>query len=140
MENCALWHERDISHSSVERVIAPDANILADYMLWRLKELLARLEVFPERMRENLEKLQGVVFSQQVLLALVEAGLSRDEAYQAVQRNALAALDRNVPFRTLLEEDHDVQRALKGGDLAAVFDSRKYLKHTDYLFRKVLGS
>jgi adenylosuccinate lyase len=140
MENCALWHERDISHSSVERVIAPDANILADYMLWRLKELLARLEVFPERMRENLEKLQGVVFSQQVLLALVEAGLSRDEAYQAVQRNALAALDRNVPFRTLLEEDRDVQRALKGGDLAAVFDSGKYLKHTDYLFRKVLGS
>jgi adenylosuccinate lyase len=140
MENCALWHERDISHSSVERVIAPDANILADYMLWRLKELLAQLEVFPERMRENLEKLQGVVFSQQVLIALVEAGLSRDEAYQVVQRNALAALDRNVPFRTLLEEDRDVQRALKGGDLAAVFDSGKYLKHTDYLFRKVLGS
>ena len=140
LENCALWHERDISHSSVERVVAPDANILADYMLWRLKELLAGLEVFPERMRENLEKLQGVVFSQQVLLALVEAGLSRDDAYRAVQRNALAALDRAVPFRTLLEQDPDVKRVLKPAELAAVFDNGKYLKHTEYLFEKVLGS
>jgi adenylosuccinate lyase len=138
MENCALWHERDISHSSVERIVAPDANILADYMLWRLKELLEKLEVFPERMQENLEKLRGVVFSQQVLLALVEAGMSRDDAYAAVQRNALQALDKGVPFRSLLQADPEVTKVIGSGDLSAIFDSRRYLKHTDYLFRKVL--
>lgn len=140
MENCALWHERDISHSSVERVLAPDANILCDYMLWRLKELLAKLEVFPERMLKNLEQLRGVVYSQQVLLALVEAGMSRDDAYKAVQRNALRALDEDVPFRSLLQQDPDVLKVLKSGDLSAIFDSKRYLKHTDYLFRKVLDS
>ena len=140
MEDCALWHERDISHSSVERIIAPDANILADYMLWRLKELLERLEVFPQRMQENLEQLRGVVYSQQVLLALVEAGMSRDDAYKAVQRNALGALDQGVPFRSLLQADPEVLKVLKSGDLSAIFDSKRYLKHTDYLFKKVLDA
>jgi adenylosuccinate lyase len=139
MEDVALWHERDISHSSVERVIGPDANILADYMLGRLGGLLQNLEVFPERMKENLEMLQGVVFSQRVLLSLIEKGLSRDEAYGIVQQHALAAIDRRVPFIKLLKEDARVSRVLPPKTLDEIFDARTYFQHLDYLFKKVLG-
>ena len=138
MENCALWHERDISHSSVERVIGPDANILADYVLSRLAGLLKGLEVFPVRMMENLEQLQGVVFSQKVLLSLIDAGMSRDEAYEIVQKNALAALDSRRPFRDLLKADPRVSKVLSGASLDVLFDLRHYLKHLDYLYQKVL--
>lgn len=140
MENVALWHERDISHSSVERVIGPDANILADYMLGRLKTLLEGLEVFPERMKENLELLQGVVFSQRVLLALVDKGLSRDEAYAIVQKHALAALDRRQPFIHLLKADPTVAKTLPPKALDEIFDARTYFRSLDYLYEKVLGA
>ena len=139
MENVALWHERDISHSSVERVIGPDANILADYMLGRLGSVLQNLEIFPERMKENLEMLQGVVFSQRVLLSLIEKGLSRDDAYAIVQQHALAAIDRRVPFIKLLKEDARVSRALPPKALDEIFDARSYFQNLDYLYKKVLG-
>jgi len=140
MEDVALWHERDISHSSVERVIGPDANILADYMLARLHGLLANLEIFPERMQENLDRLHGVIYSQRVLLALVEGGLSRDEAYQIVQKNALAALDRKVSFLELLRAEPKVTKVLPQGSLNMLFEPRHYFRNLDYLYKKVLES
>ncbi len=139
MENIALWHERDISHSSVERVIAPDANILADYMLARLGSLLSNLEVFPDRMTENLDRLHGVIYSQRVLLSLVEHGLSRDEAYEITQKNALAALDGKGHFRELLRADTRVTKVLPGDALDMLFEPRHYFQHLDYLYKKVLG-
>jgi adenylosuccinate lyase len=139
LENCALWHERDISHSSVERVIAPDANILADYMLGRLETLLVGLEVFPDRMKQNLDMLHGVIYSQRVLLALVEAGLSRDEAYEIVQKNALQALDTHTPFKDLLIADKRVVKVLSQAALDMLFEPRHYFKHLDYLYQKVLS-
>lgn len=138
MENCALWHERDISHSSVERVIGPDANILADFMLARLNKLLSNLEIFPERMTENLNQLQGVVYSQRVLLALIDGGLSRDEAYEIVQKNALAALDKRLPFLELLKADGKVTKILPQDLLAMLFEPRHYFQHLGYLYKKVL--
>lgn len=137
MEDCALWHERDISHSSVERVIGPDANILADYVLARLTTLLEGLEVFPERMKENIDSLQGVVYSQQVLLALIDKGLERDEAYEIVQKNALSALDQKVPLLGLLKGDPKVAKVL-GKELDELFSPDRFLKNLDYLYKKVL--
>jgi adenylosuccinate lyase len=138
MENCALWHERDISHSSVERVIAPDANQLADFMLSRLYGLLENLEIFPARMEENLNLLQGVIYSQRVLLALVEAGLSRDAAYEIIQRNALAALDKKVPLKELLLKDSAVGKALGSKAVESLFDAKAYFQQVDYIYGKVL--
>jgi adenylosuccinate lyase len=139
MENIALWHERDISHSSVERVIGPDANILADYVLSRLGQVLEGLEIFPERMKENLNLLQGVIFSQRVLLALIEKGFSRDEAYATVQKHALAALDQRRPFLEFLKTDPKVASALSSQQLDGIFNLESYLHQVDYLYEKVLG-
>lgn len=142
MENIALWHERDISHSSVERVIAPDANILTDYMLGRLKQLLSGLEIFPERMKANLEQLHGVIFSQKALLFLIEKGASRDEAYAIIQRNALAAIDSKQPLLSLLKQDKEVINLIgKEGEvkLNQLFDPHCYFQHLDYLYKKVLA-
>jgi adenylosuccinate lyase len=139
MEDCALWHERDISHSSVERVIAPDANILADFMLARLHGLLENLEIFPAKMEENLNLLQGVIYSQRVLLALVEGGLSRDEAYEIMQRNALAALDRKVPLKDLLLKDPSVAKVLSPSAVTELFDAAAYFRQIDYIYGKVLN-
>ncbi len=141
MENIALWHERDISHSSVERVIGPDANILADYMLARLNQLLSNLEIFPERMKANLDQLHGVIFSQRALLFLVEKGLSRDDSYAIIQRNALAALDTKTSFLALLKSDASIKSLLdKEGyeTLEKLFDTNCYFQHLDYLYKKVL--
>jgi len=143
MENCALWHERDISHSSVERVIAPDANILADYMLGRLTSLLTNLEIFPEKMKENLNSLHGVVFSQRALLLLIEKGLSRDDAYKIIQKNALEALDKKISFLELLKSDSAVKAKLgKEGEetLEKLFNPEHYFQHLEYLYEKVLHS
>ncbi|NBX91676.1 MAG: adenylosuccinate lyase [Proteobacteria bacterium] len=140
MENCALWHERDISHSSVERVIGPDANILVHYMLWRLNDLLTHLEIFPDRMAENLNLLSGVIYSQNVLLKLIEKGLARDEAYQIVQSNALRALDEKVSFQELLKADSKVAKVLPQVDVDKLFSTESTLKHLDYLYGKVLGN
>ena len=130
LQDVALWHERDISHSSVERVVLPDSSQLAHYMMRRLTRLVRGLQVFPERMRRNLDASHGLVFSQPVLLALVEAGLSRDDAYRVVQRNAMRAWDEQVDFRSLLAADPDVSSV----DLDAAFDLTRSLRHLDQIF------
>ena len=135
-ENQALWHERDISHSSAERVILPDAFAVADFMLAELTEVLEGLEVHAERMLRNLDLGGGVVCSQRVLLALTAAGLARDEAYAIVQAHALAALDGDGSFRQRLEADRRVTGALSAAELAACFDLDAALRHVDALFAR----
>jgi adenylosuccinate lyase len=134
MEDMALWHERDISHSSVERVIGPDATIVMDFVLSRLASVVEGLEVRPDAMRANLERLGGAIFSEQVLLALVRRGVARDEAYRWVQRHALAGGD----FRARLGADSDVARHLAPGDLDRLFDITHHLRHIDHLFTRAL--
>jgi len=136
LENQPLWHERDISHSSVERVILPDAFLLADFMAAELREILAGLRVHAEAMRRNLEAGGGLVFSQRVLLALIRAGLARDEAYRIVQEHALAALDRGLPFRGPLESDRRVTAALSPEALSGCFTLEPALRHVDALFAR----
>jgi adenylosuccinate lyase len=135
LENVALWHERDISHSSAERVVIPDAFLALDYMLDRLTWLVEALIVDSERMRANLDSSHGLVFSQRVLLALVESGHSRDEAYRLVQRNALRAWDEGLDLRGLLEQDRDVK--LSPEALDAAFDLDDALKHVDVVFDRL---
>jgi adenylosuccinate lyase len=136
LENQPLWHERDISHSSAERVAIPDAFLAADFMAHDLAQVLEGLRVHPERMRANLEAGGGLVFSQRVLLALTEAGLARDEAYGIVQRHALAAADGGVPFRRALEEDPVVRERLGAERLARCFELDHYLRSVDALFAR----
>jgi adenylosuccinate lyase len=133
LQDVALWHERDISHSSVERVVLPDSSHLAHYMERRLTRLVSGLQVFPERMRRNLDASHGLVFSQPVLLALVESGMTRDHAYGIVQRNAMRAWDEQADFRSLLEADPDV----KAVDLDAAFDLSRSLRHLDQIFGRL---
>jgi len=139
LENVALWHERDISHSSVERVIAPDATIALDFALARLTGLVDRLLVYPERMRENLEALAGLVDSQRVLLGLTQAGMTREDAYRAVQRNAMAAWDGKGRFADLLKGDGEITSFLGSATIDALFDTAYHLKHVDTIFRRVFG-
>jgi adenylosuccinate lyase len=139
LENVALWHERDISHSSVERVNAPDATIVLDFALARLTALIDRLVVYPERMHQNLEALGGLVNSQRVLLALTQAGMSREDAYRAVQRNAMAAWDGNGHFSDLLKQDQEIARHLDPQSVDGLFDTAYHLKHVDTIFRRVFG-
>ena len=139
MEDCALWHERDISHSAVERVIGPDANILADFALDRLSGVLERLEVFPAQIQKNLGSLHGVVYSQQVLLKLIEAGMSRDDAYAIVQAKAHEALDSGTSFMQLLKKEKQVTDRISEKELTALFDPSQALRHVGYLYEKVLG-
>ena len=136
-ENVALWHERDISHSSTERIIFPDSTILLDYMLSLFSEVMRGLRVYPENMQRNLELTQGLVFSQRVLLALIEAGMSREDAYKMVQSNAMRAWKERVPFRSLLEEDADVASRLNQAALDEIFDYGYYSRHVDDSFRRV---
>ena len=133
LQDVALWHERDISHSSVERVVLPDSSQLAHYMMRRLAKLVTGLQVFAERMRRNLDASHGLVFSQPVLLALVEGGMSRDEAYRVVQRNAMRAWDEQVEFKSLLAADPDVGNI----DLDAAFDLARSLRHLDQIFDRL---
>jgi adenylosuccinate lyase len=135
LENVALWHERDISHSSAERVVLPDAFLALDYMLDRFTWLVDGLVVDPDRMRANLDSSHGLVFSQRVLLSLVESGLSRDEAYRLVQRNALRAWDEGLDLRALLEQDPEL--ALPPEALDAAFDLDDALKHVDVVFDRL---
>jgi adenylosuccinate lyase len=131
----ALWHERDISHSSAERIVIPDAFLALDYMLDRFAWLVEGLVVDPGRMRANLDSSHGLVFSQRVLSALVASGLERDEAYRIVQRNALRAWDEGSEFRALLETDPEVD--LVPAVLAEAFDLTDALKHVDVLFERL---
>jgi adenylosuccinate lyase len=132
LENVALWHERDISHSSAERVVIPDAFLALDYMLDRFTWLIEGLVVRPERMRRNLDASHGLYFSQRLLLALVESGLERDEAYRLVQRNAMRAWDEELDFRELARNDADIRV-----DLDAVFDESAYTRHVDVIFDRL---
>jgi len=134
LENVALWHERDISHSSAERVVIPDAFLALDYMLDRFAWLMEGLVVRPERMRRNLESSHGLFFSQRLLLALVESGLERDEAYRLVQRHALRAWDEEQDFRELVRADRELARRV---DLDAVFDLATYTRHVDTVFERL---
>ena len=137
MENIPLWHERDISHSSVERVILPDATITLDYMMQTMTELMRGLVVYPDRMRSNLESTHGVVYSGQVLLALMRQGLSRTQAYELVQRCALAAWRTGRDFTEVLLEDGAMRRHLSPQVLRRCVDPRVHLKHVDQIFKRV---
>jgi adenylosuccinate lyase len=137
MENNALWHERDISHSSVERVILPDSFIAVDHMLRRFTRIVAGMIVYPERMRENLERSRGVVFSGTVLLELAQRGVSRENAYEWVQRNAMRAFHEQRDFKALLQADADVTGVLSPQDIDRAFDLNAQLRHVDHIFDRV---
>jgi adenylosuccinate lyase len=139
LENIPLWHERDISHSSVERVIAPDATILIDYMLNRFASLVENLIVYPENMKTNLEKMGGLIYSEGVLLLLTKKGLPREEAYGLVQRNAMKVWERGEDFKTLLSQDEGIKHLLTQEELDAAFDVRSHLKHVNDIFLRVFG-
>jgi len=137
LENMALWHERDISHSSAERVILPDSTILLDYMLFKFAELMDNLMVYPERMKENLWSSYGLVFSQSVLLKLVDSGLSREEAYATVQASAMKAWEEKTSFKELLEKDATVSKSLTQEELDSCFDERNYLQNIGAVFERL---
>lgn len=139
MENVALWHERDISHSSVERMIGPDATVTLDFALHRLTHVVDKLVVYPENMRRNLDRLGGLVHSQRVLLALTQAGCAREDAYRLVQRNAMPVWRGEGDFQGLLKRDPDVGRYLSPTAIDACFDLGFHLKHVDTIFRRVFG-
>jgi adenylosuccinate lyase len=141
LENVALWHERDISHSSVERFIGPDATITLDFALGRLTGVVDKLIVYPERMLTNLDRMGGLVHSQRVLLALTQAGLSREEAYALVQRNAMKVWesDGRLSLLELLKSDPDVSQRLSSEQLEALFDLGYHLKQVDTIFERVFG-
>lgn len=141
LENVALWHERDISHSSVERYIAPDACITLDFALARATGVVEKLLVYPERMRRNLDRMGGLIHSQRVLLALTQAGLSREESYALVQRNAMNVWESDgaLSLLKLLKNDPDVSGALSAGELEALFDLDYHFKHVDTVFERVFG-
>ncbi|MCP8940423.1 adenylosuccinate lyase [Alsobacter sp. SYSU M60028] len=139
MENVALWHERDISHSSVERMIGPDATVTLDFALARLAGVVDKLLVYPENMQKNLDRLGGLVHSQRVLLALTQKGVSREDAYRLVQRNAMPVWRGQGDFLTLLKADADVAARLSPAELEELFDLGYHLKHVDTIFRRVFG-
>jgi len=137
LENVALWHERDISHSSTERIIMPDSCLALDYMLSLFTSVIKGLKVYPENMRRNLELTQGLIFSQRVLLALIDKGLNREKAYQIVQRNAMEAWQQRKNFLSLLEADNQVTAHLAKAELESLFDYSYYLKHVDSIFERL---
>jgi len=140
LEDVALWHERDISHSSVERLIGPDATIALDFALVRLTGIIKGLVVYPERMRANLKRLGGLIHSQRVLLALTEAGVPREEAYRMVQRNAMKVWDTGADFQATLLADKDVTKALSPDEIKAQFDLGYHTKHVNTIFARVFGT
>ena len=140
LENVALWHERDISHSSVERMIGPDATVTLDFALARLIRVVDRLLVYPEAMQKNLDQLGGLIFSQRVLLALTQAGMSREDAYKAVQRNAMQVWQGAGNFLDLLKGDTEVSALVDAAALEALFDMGYHTKHVDTIFRRVFGA
>jgi adenylosuccinate lyase len=139
LENIALWHERDISHSSVERVIGPDATIALDFMLFRFTNMMDKLVIYPERMIQNMNMTHGVIFSQMVLLSLIEKGTTREDAYAIVQNNAMKSWQEGLEFRDLLEKDATVTKYLPKKELAAIFNVNNFLKNLDFIFNRVFG-
>ena len=138
-ENIALWHERDISHSSVERVIIPDSTILLDYMLARFTGLIRNLLVYPKNMKANLDRMKGLVHSQRVLLALAGKGLSREDAYRLVQRNAMQVWEKGKDFRKLLKADKEIKKAMSASEIDECFSLDYHTKNVDYIFKRVFG-
>jgi adenylosuccinate lyase len=140
MENVALWHERDISHSSVERYIGPDATVTLDFALMRAAGVVDKLIVYPERMRENLERTRGLVHSQRVMLALTQKGKAREDSYRLVQKNAMRAWNGEGALLDLLKADADVSKALNPKELSGLFDLEYHLKQVDTIFARVFGA
>ena len=140
LENVALWHERDISHSSVERGIAPDATITLDFALHRLAGVIEKLVIYPDNMLANLDKFKGLVHSQRVLLALTQKGVSREDAYRLVQRNAMKVWEQGADFRAELRADPEVTAALDAAEIEALFDLGHHTRHVDTIFARVFGS
>lgn len=139
IEDIALWHERDISHSSVERIVIPDSSVLVDYMLNRIKSILNSLMVYPERMKDNMAKSFGLYNSQKVMLALTEKGLSRENAYSIVQSNAMKSWKEEKEFKGLLLKDRDIKKYLSKAEIDNIFDLRHYFKNIGYIFERVFG-
>jgi adenylosuccinate lyase len=139
MENVALWHERDISHSSVERMIGPDATVTLDFALARMTSVIDKLLVYPENMMRNLNKFRGLVHSQRVLLALTQAGVSREDSYRLVQRNAMKVWEEGKDFLEELLADQEVRAALSEADIREKFDLGYHTKHVDTIFKRVFG-
>ena len=139
LENVALWHERDISHSSAERMIGPDATVTLDFALHRLAGLVDKLLIYPANMQKNLDRLSGLVHSQRLLLALTQKGASREEAYKLVQRNAMPVWRGEGDFLKLLNKDPDVKKYLSDAEIEDQFDLGYHLKHVDTIFRRVFG-
>ena len=137
MENVALWHERDISHSSVERIIIPDSTNLMDYMLMKLNKLFENLIVYPENMMKNLNMTNGLIFSQEVLLMLVQKGISREDAYKLVQKNAMQVWEKNKDFKTLLKSDKDILNLLNENEIDSLFDLNKILININKVFERL---
>ncbi len=140
LENVALWHERDISHSSAERMIGPDATVTLDFALNRLASVIDKLLIYPATMQKNLDRLGGLVHSQRVLIALTQKGASREDAYKLVQRNAMPVWRGEGDFQTLLKNDADVTKYLTAAEIAEQFDLNYHLKHVDTIFKRVFGS
>lgn len=136
-ENVSLWHERDISHSSAERVILPDATIAIDYMLQRFSNIVKNLTVFPDNMKRNIDRTYGVIFSQRVLLSLIDQGMSREAAYDIVQPNAMKAWETATPFRSLIEQEEEITAVLSKEQLDDCFDYTYHLKNVDQIFKKI---
>jgi adenylosuccinate lyase len=139
LENVALWHERDISHSSAERVVLPDSSIALDYMLHKAASLIEGLVVYPERMLQNLQLTKGLVFSGQLLLALTQKGVSRETAYEWVQRNAMKVWETDEDFQGLLKQDADINSHLSPLEIEGVFKLDTYLRNVDAIFDRVFG-
>ena len=140
MEDVALWHERDISHSSVERMIGPDTTVTLDFALARLTGVIDKLVVYPDTMLANMNKFRGLIHSQRVLLALTQKGVSREDSYALVQRNAMKVWERGADFMTELEADPDVTAALSKAEIEALFDLGYHTKHVDTIFARVFGA
>ncbi len=139
LENVALWHERDISHSSVERMIAPDATVTLDFALARLTAIIDKLVVYPANMQKNLQRLGGLIHSQRVLIALTQKGVAREDAYAIVQRNAMRVWQGEGDFLSLLSADKDLRKHLSEAELKQNFDLDHHFKHVDTIFERVFG-
>lgn len=136
-ENVPLWHERDISHSSAERIILPDATIALNYMLNRFGNIVKNLTVFPENMKRNMDRTLGLIYSQRVLLALIDTGMAREEAYDTVQPKAMEAWEKQVPFRQLVEAEENITSRLSPEQIADCFDYNYHLKNVDFIFERL---
>jgi len=140
MENIPLWHERDISHSSVERIIVPDSTILINYMLKRLTGILEGIQVYPERMKENIGRSYGLFCSQRVMLKLTESGMSREDAYKVVQGRAMESWKQKVPYKDLLKKDKVITKYLSSKDIDKLFDMKFYTRNVNFIYKRVFGT